>query len=139
MSNSKLDTYSKIAEHKYVEELKSTTEISKEIPVAERTIRGWRNKLGWEDKKHARIKHIKNIGAKLYRAADLILEKFLKYLENPEEQDPISDIEERILRDALSKLPTFSKFEQTKEDSEKKNTSTKSTDEKLNEVLERFL
>lgn len=140
MVHSKFEKYGRIAEHKYVEELKSTSEISHEIPVADRTLRKWKDEYHWDEKRKKKLRTLKNIGAKLYQAAERILDRFLLFLEDPKENEPITDIEERILRDALSKLPTFSKYEKTKaEETKKKDTPARSKDELLNQILERFL
>jgi len=139
MANDKFQKYGKLAEYKFVEEFKTIVLISEELPVTEKTLRNWKKAGNWEEKKNVKFNQLKSIGSKLYQAAEKILDRFLLFLEDPAQNEQISDIEERILRDALSKLPTFSKFEQAKQEAGKKKVSTKTPEEKLDKVLERFL
>jgi len=137
--NDKLQQLGKLAEFKFVEELKSLESIAKELDISSRTLRSWKEKLNWDSKKEEKLKTMSDISQKLYQTADKILQKFITHLEDPEKQPCISELEERILRDALSKLPSFSKYEQNHTESVKKKKEIKNPKEKLNEILDQFI
>jgi hypothetical protein len=142
MSNdAKYKIYIEEAEKMYVQLLMSLQQIAEKLPVHLRTLQNWRHKGNWDLKRQENMNRFNTIHNYLYESTICIFEKLMKHFKDPEGSPNISEMEERILRSNLSKLPGFTKIEQLKEMAkpEEEEGEKLSFDEKLNKILERFI
>jgi hypothetical protein len=99
----KKQKYYEAAEHLYVIEQNTLREISKKLPVSERTLSDWKNQGGWDKKQQRHIENKKAFHEELY----MLGRKLIKSIS--EDLDAGKEISERRINSLARLVPQMLK------------------------------